>query len=51
MFAYEGGQVTIPGGPGLGIEINEEYVAERAAEGDRWRNPVRRHADSSFAER
>ncbi|RSN55224.1 galactonate dehydratase [Amycolatopsis sp. WAC 04182] len=50
VFAYDDGQVAIPGGPGLGIEINEEYVAERAAEGHRWRNPVWRHTDGSFAE-
>ena len=28
----------------------EAYVRERAAEGHRWRNPVWRHADGSFAE-
>jgi len=50
VFTYADGQVQIPTGPGLGIEINEEYVAERAAEGHRWRNPVWRHADGSFAE-
>ncbi|AWT56989.1 galactonate dehydratase [Mycolicibacterium smegmatis] len=50
VFTYADGQVRIPTGPGLGIEINEEYVAERAAEGHRWRNPVWRHADGSFAE-
>jgi galactonate dehydratase len=50
VFAYENGMVAIPGGPGLGIEVNEAYVRERAAEGHRWRNPVWRHADGSFAE-
>lgn len=50
VFSYDEGQVTIPGGPGLGIEINEEYVAERAGEGHRWRNPVWRHTDGSVAE-
>ncbi|MGC7094264.1 galactonate dehydratase [Amycolatopsis lurida] len=50
VFTYRDGQVDIPRGPGLGIEINEEYVAERAAEGHRWRNPVWRHSDGSFAE-
>jgi len=49
-FAYEGGYVAIPQGPGLGIEINQEYVDERAAEGHRWRNPIWRHADGSVAE-
>ena len=50
VFAYEDGMVAIPQGPGLGIEVNEEYVKERAAVGHRWRNPVWRHADGSFAE-
>lgn len=50
VFAYDEGHVAIPTGPGLGIEINEEYVAERAAHGHRWRNPVWRHTDGSVAE-
>ena len=50
VFAYENGSVAIPQGPGLGIEVNEDYVRERAVEGHRWRNPVWRHADGSFAE-
>jgi galactonate dehydratase len=50
VFSYADGFVAIPDGPGLGIEVNEEYVRERAAEGHRWRNPVWRHADGSFAE-
>ena len=50
VFTYEDGMVKIPTGPGLGIEVNEAYVKERAAEGHRWRNPVWRHRDGSFAE-
>ncbi|MGP9652034.1 galactonate dehydratase [Glutamicibacter sp. AOP38-B1-38] len=50
VFAYEEGMVAIPDGPGLGIDVNEEYVIERAAEGHRWRNPIWRHKDGSFAE-
>nr|WP_159795168.1 galactonate dehydratase [Puerhibacterium puerhi] len=50
VFAYSDGSVAIPRGPGLGIEVNEEYVRERAVEGHRWRNPVWRHSDGSFAE-
>jgi galactonate dehydratase len=49
-FAYRDGYVAIPDGPGLGIEINQAYVDERAIEGHRWRNPVWRHADGSVAE-
>ena len=50
VFAYENGYVMIPGGPGLGIEVNQAYVVERAAVGHRWRNPVWRHDDGSVAE-
>lgn len=50
VFEYVDGMVRIPTGPGLGIEIDEDYVRERAAVGHRWRNPVWRHADGSFAE-
>ncbi|MDI3385119.1 galactonate dehydratase [Streptomyces sp. B-S-A8] len=50
VFTYRDGRVAIPDGPGLGIEVDEEYVAERAAEGHRWRNPVWRHSDGSVAE-
>ncbi|MBA1250871.1 MULTISPECIES: galactonate dehydratase [Pseudomonas] len=50
VFDYGDGHVKIPQGPGLGIEVNEEYVIERAAIGHRWRNPIWRHKDGSFAE-
>ena len=50
VFRYEDGYVAIPDGPGLGVEIDEEYVKERAKEGHRWRNPIWRHKDGSFAE-
>ncbi len=50
VFDYVDGYVTIPQGPGLGIEINEDYVRERARIGHRWRSPIWRHADGSFAE-
>jgi len=50
VFAYEEGFVAIPDGPGLGIEVNQAYVDERAAVGHRWRNPVWRHEDGSVAE-
>ncbi|WP_168123237.1 galactonate dehydratase [Paenibacillus sp. HB172176] len=50
VFAYRDGHVTIPQGPGLGIEINEEYVRKMAETGHRWRNPIWRHSDGSVAE-
>src|SRR3954469_11465623 len=49
-FAYADGHVAIPQGPGLGITVNEEMVTRMAETGHRWRNPVWRHADGSFAE-
>ena len=50
VFDYVDGYVAIPDGPGLGIEINEEYVIDRARIGHQWRPPIWRHADGSFAE-
>lgn len=50
VFAYEDGFVRIPDGPGLGIEVNQDYVSERAQVGHRWRNPIWRHSDGSVAE-
>lgn len=50
VFSYSEGYVSIPCAPGLGIEIDEEYVRERAKVGHRWRNPVWRHKDGSVAE-
>ena len=50
VFDYENGFCKIPEGPGLGIEINEEYLLSRAAIGHNWRNPVWRNADGSVAE-
>ncbi len=50
VFSYQDGYVAIPQGPGLGIEISEEYVEEMAQTGHRWRNPIWRHEDGSVAE-
>ncbi|HLM53825.1 MAG TPA: enolase C-terminal domain-like protein, partial [Pseudoxanthomonas sp.] len=50
VFDYRNGSVAMPAGPGLGIEIDMDYVTERAAQGHRWRNPIWRHADGSVAE-
>lgn len=49
VFEYEDGYVELPDGPGLGIEIDEEVVRERAGGVD-WHNPVWRHDDGSVAE-
>ena len=50
VFDYENGYCNIPQGPGLGIEIDEDYVKSRAAIGHNWHNPVWRNQDGSVAE-
>ncbi|MEC1523450.1 galactonate dehydratase [Neobacillus niacini] len=50
VFEYKDGFVSIPQGPGLGIEINEEFVRKQAEISHNWRNPVWRHKDGSIAE-
>jgi galactonate dehydratase len=44
------GYLPIPTGAGLGIEIDEAAVREAHKDRHRWRNPVWRHQDGSFAE-
>jgi galactonate dehydratase len=44
------GYLPIPHGPGLGVTIDEAKVREVAKDGHRWRNPIWRHKDGSFAE-
>jgi len=46
----EDGYLPLLTGPGLGVEINEAFVIERAKDGHRWRNPLWRHEDGSVAE-
>ncbi|MEW9122542.1 MAG: galactonate dehydratase [Thermotaleaceae bacterium] len=50
VFNFIDGYAKIPEGPGLGIEINKEYLRERAKEGHNWRNPLWRHKDGTVAE-
>lgn len=44
------GYLTIPTGPGLGVEIDEVAVREVDKDPHRWRNPIWRLGDGSFAE-
>jgi len=44
------GYLPIPEGPGLGVDIDEAAVREAHKDRHRWRNPVWRHHDGSFAE-
>ncbi|MCG8512519.1 MAG: galactonate dehydratase [Halanaerobiales bacterium] len=50
VFAYQDGYVKIPQGPGLGIEINKEYVLKMAGKGHNWKNPLWYHQDGTIAE-
>ena len=44
------GYLPVPEGPGLGIDIDEAAVREADKDGHRWRNPIFRNKDGSFAE-
>ncbi|WP_237718947.1 galactonate dehydratase [Halogranum rubrum] len=50
VFDYDDGYVSIPDGPGLGIDINEEHVREQAEKTVNWHNPIWRHEDGSITE-
>jgi galactonate dehydratase len=44
------GYLPVPEGPGLGVDIDEAAVREADKDRHRWRNPVWRTSDGSFAE-
>jgi galactonate dehydratase len=44
------GYLPVPEGPGLGVEIDEAAVREADKDRHRWRNPIFRSPDGSFAE-
>ncbi|EMA59582.1 galactonate dehydratase [Halorubrum lipolyticum] len=50
VFDYDEGFVDLPDDPGLGVEIDADYVRERAELEVDWHNPVWRHDDGSVAE-
>lgn len=50
VFNYKDGSVPLVTEAGLGIEINEEFVIQKAREGHNWKNPVWRNADGTIAE-
>jgi galactonate dehydratase len=49
-FHFTNGHATRTHAPGLGITIDENAVRHAAQTGHRWRNPIWRHPDGSFAE-
>ena len=50
VLTPEDGYLAIPAGPGLGVELDEDKVREADKDRHRWRNPIWRHEDGSFAE-
>jgi galactonate dehydratase len=44
------GYLPVPEGPGLGVDIDEAAVREANKDRHRWRNPIFRTQDGSFAE-
>ena len=50
MFQYKDGFVDLPTKPGLGIEMNEEFVEEIAQKGLVWTNPMWKNYDGTIAE-
>ncbi|ATW89390.1 galactonate dehydratase [Halohasta litchfieldiae] len=50
VFQYSDGFIRPPDAPGLGIEIDEEYVTNRQEPTLDWENPVWYHNDGSVAE-
>lgn len=49
-FCFMDGCVNFPVKPGLGVEINKEFVLEENRTPHHWKNPVWRHEDGSVAE-
>jgi galactonate dehydratase len=50
VFTVQAGFLSIPEGPGLGVELNEVAIHEASQNKHRWRNPIWKHQDGSFAE-
>lgn len=49
-FGYENGFVQLPDAPGLGIEIDEEWVVEASKTPHNWKNPLWRTYDGTRIE-
>ncbi|MBQ8955142.1 MAG: galactonate dehydratase [Clostridia bacterium] len=50
IFHYQAGQCALLTGPGLGVDVNEDYVREMAKKGHDWHNPIWRDGDGVIAE-
>ena len=49
IFTYDDGYLSIPDAPGLGIDVDEDYVRKQANQNAQWRNPIWNHEDGSIA--
>jgi len=49
-FAMKDGYMKPLDKPGLGVEVDEDFVIEMAKQGCDWKNPIWRHEDGSIAE-
>lgn len=50
IYIYKDGCIEAKTGPGLGVEINEEYVQKAAENASTWKNPIWRNFDGTIAE-
>jgi galactonate dehydratase len=50
VLTWRDGYAARPSAPGLGVEIDEDYVKKMAAVGHNWHNPVWRDSDGVIAE-
>ena len=50
QFAFDDGYVEVLDEPGLGVDIDESLVEERAETDVNWHNPIWRHEDGSIAD-
>lgn len=50
IFRYKNGMCDLLTGPGLGVDVNEDYVRKMAKEGHNWHNPIWRDSDGVVAE-
>jgi len=49
-FAMKDGYMKPLDKPGLGVEVDEDFVIEMAKQGCDWKNPIWRHEDGSITE-
>lgn len=50
VFSFKDGYLSMPQGPGLGVNVNEQFLKEKSQTEHNWKNPIWRHKDGSFAE-